>query len=86
MFCGVVNGSSSDHHAVCAPVSERYVSCFSFISVLLGLVVAWPDLHVPICGFHLANKIIRATEDTLPSAKLLTMGFHGFQRAVTAIS
>ena len=45
-------GSSSAHHAVCALVSEWYVSFFVFISVLQSWVAARPDSHFPFCGFH----------------------------------
>ena len=36
MFGSVVMVSSSPYHAVCAPVSQRYVRCLMFRSPLLG--------------------------------------------------
>ena len=35
----MVTRSSSAHHAVCAPVSERHVSCFVFLSLCLSLLL-----------------------------------------------
>ena len=51
-------GSPSAHRAACAPVSEQYMSSFVFLSLLLGWVVAWANPHLPICGIHLALKVI----------------------------
>ena len=34
------------------------MSSFVFLSLLLGWVVAWPNPHLPICGLHLALKVI----------------------------
>ena len=50
MFGGVVMGSSTAHHAVCAAVSEWYVSYFVFFSFFLFLFLRAPPRTQPLQG------------------------------------
>ena len=48
LFGDVVMDVPSAHHAVSAPVSERYVCCFVLFSFLLCRFVSGPCLHTPV--------------------------------------
>ena len=41
-------GASSAHHAVCAPVSERYVCCFTFFPFFLRRLVSGCCTHTSV--------------------------------------
>ena len=48
LFGDAVLGASCTHHAMCAPVTERYVCCFMLFSFLLSQFVSGSCFHTPV--------------------------------------